>query len=128
MMSDMFFGTDCDGKQSITFFGWKEVIQENSNIIICRILILFLSFCCLRDNHDPTSHNGIRLYPSGMERFSYRLHMPISVASASVLASTTPVGPCATASAILTVADSYFENVLDCILLINIGNRQFHFT
>ena len=50
------------------------------------------------------------------------------VASASVLASTTPVGPCATASAILTVADSYFENVLDCILLINIGNRQFNFT
>ena len=44
MMSDMFFGTDCDGKQSITFFGWKEMVQENkSNIIIGRILILFLS-------------------------------------------------------------------------------------
>ena len=44
MMSDVFFGTDCDGKQSITLFGWKVVAQENkSNIIIGRILILFLS-------------------------------------------------------------------------------------
>lgn len=68
MMSDVFFGTDCDGKQSITFFGWEEVIQENkSNIIICRILILFLSFCCLRVNHDPTWHNGVRLYSSAIE-------------------------------------------------------------
>ena len=44
MMSDVFFGTDCDGMQSITLFGWKVVVQENkSNIIICSILILFLS-------------------------------------------------------------------------------------
>ena len=44
-------------------------------------------------------------------------------------ASTTPEGACATASAILTAADSYFENSLDCILLINlIGNHHFHFT
>ena len=74
-MSDVFFGTDCDGKQSITFFGWEEVIQENkSKIIICRILILFLSFCCLRVNHDPTWHNGVRLYSSAIEEaLFYRL-------------------------------------------------------
>ena len=73
---------------------------------------------------------SIRLYSSDMERLSYRLLrlFPVASASASASASTTPVDACATARVILTVADSYFENVLACILLINIGNRQFNFT